>query len=81
MKVTTISYGIAVVIFAAILHYMVIPGIENCNSMSGIVSTYTSKDFSVGCHLLSTLQVVAMAFEAGGAGVVIIGVIQKAKIK
>ncbi len=81
MKISTISYGVGMAIIAATLHYAVIPGIENCNSMAGIVSTYTSEDFSLGCGLLSNLQVVAIAFEASGAGIAIFGLIQKPKIK
>ena len=81
MRVPTISYGAAVVIIAVILHYAVLPGIASCNSMSGIVSSYMSTDYALGCKLLSNLQTVAVIFEAVGVGVAIIGIIQKPKIR
>ena len=81
LRITTISYGAAVIIISAIIHYLTIPGIENCNTMSGIVSSYTSNDYLAGCHLLSNMQFGALVTEVIGAAIAIFGVLQKSKTK
>ncbi|MDE1830399.1 MAG: hypothetical protein KGI25_08760 [Thaumarchaeota archaeon] len=75
------AYGVAIIIISAIVHYMVIPGIENCNSMSGIVSTYTSKDYSAGCQILSNTQSGTIVVEISGLAIAVFGALQKPKIK
>ena len=80
MKITTIAYGIGVMIVSALLHYGVQPGIDNCNSMTGIVSRYISQDYSAGCHALLYVQIGSLASGFGGAGIVIWGIIRKSKI-
>ncbi len=79
MKITIISYGIAIIIFSALIHYVIQTGIENCNSMTGIVSTYTSQDYATGCHTLSIIQIGSIITGLAGAGVVIWGIIKKPK--
>jgi len=81
LKITTLSYGIAIMIIAAIFHYLALPGIENCNSMGGIVSTYTSKDYSLGCQMLSNVKTGAIAGEIVGVAIAIFGMLQKPKNK
>lgn len=81
MRIATIAYGIGIMVVSAILHYVVQPGIDNCNSMAGIVSTYTSQDYSIGCHTLSNIQIGSLASGFGGIGIVICGVIRKSKIR
>ncbi|MGI0072346.1 MAG: hypothetical protein ACREA3_00845 [Nitrosotalea sp.] len=81
MKVTTVAYGVAIVIFSALVHYVVQAGINNCNSMAGIVSTYTSQDYATGCHTLLNVQVGSLISGLSGAGVVIWGIIRKSKRK
>ncbi len=81
MKITTISYGIAIIIISAIIHYLTLAGIANCNSMSGIVSTYTSKDYALGCEILSNTKIGAIAGEVSGVVLIILGIFQKPKIK
>lgn len=66
-------------IISALLQYLTIPGIENCNSMVGIVSTYTSKDYLQGCHLLSAIKTVAISGELAGVGFAVFGVVRKPK--
>ena len=80
MRIATISYGAAIIIIAAIVHYLVLPGIENCSSMSGIVASYTSEDYSLGCGMLSDLQVAAIATEVAGSALTIIGILQKPRV-
>ncbi|HJU13869.1 MAG TPA: hypothetical protein VJ792_05375 [Candidatus Nitrosotalea sp.] len=81
MKVTIISYGIAILIIAALVHYLTLAGIESCNSMTGIVSTYTSKDYAQGCRILSNIQTAAIGFEVAGSGIAIFGIIRRSKSK
>lgn len=81
MKLTTVSYGIAIAIVSALLHYAVQAGIDNCNSMAGIVSTYTSQDYATGCHTLLYIQVGSLISGIAGAGVVILGIFKKPKMK
>lgn len=81
MKIITISYGIAIMIISSIIHYLTKPGIDNCNSMGGIVSTYTSQDYAVGCQILSNIQTISIVTITIGAGVIIFGILQKPKIK
>jgi hypothetical protein len=81
MKVTTVAYGIAIMIFSALIHYVVQAGITNCNSMAGIVSTYTSQDYATGCHALLNIQIGSLVTGLAGAGVVICGIIRKPKMK
>jgi hypothetical protein len=81
LKLTIIAYGIAIMIVSALFHYVVQPGIDHCNLMTGIVSTYTSKDYATGCHTLLNIQVGALVSGVGGAGVVIWGIIRKSKMK
>lgn len=81
MKVTVVAYGIAIMIFSALIHYVVQPGITNCNSMAGIVSTYTSQDYATGCHTLLNIQIGSLVTGLAGAGVVIYGIIRKTKMK
>lgn len=79
VRIATVSYGIAILIIAGILHYLTVPGIESCNSMAGIVSTYTSQDYAQGCKILSDIQVAAMGLEMTGAGIAIFGIVRKSK--
>ena len=79
MRVTIISYGIAVIIFSVLIHYVVQPGITNCNSMAGIVSTYTSQDYSIGCHTLLNIQIGSILTGFVGVGIAIWGSIKKPK--
>jgi hypothetical protein len=81
LKLTTIVYGIGIMIVSILIHYAIQPGIDNCNSMAGIVTTYTSQDYSIGCHVLLNIQVGSLASGIVGAGVVIWGILRKAKIK
>ncbi len=67
-------------IVSALLHYVVQPGIDNCNSMAGIVSTYTSQDYSTGCQTLFDIRIGSLASGFAGAGIVILGIIRKPKI-
>ncbi|MGI0047636.1 MAG: hypothetical protein ACREBB_10695 [Nitrosotalea sp.] len=79
LRITTASYGIAIVIISAIMHYLAQPGIESCNSMSGIVLSYTSQDYSEGCQILSNIQTGSMFTGIIGAAVIIFGILQKPK--
>jgi hypothetical protein len=81
LKLITLVYGIAIIIISAILHYSVQPGIDNCNSMAGIVSTYTSKDYAIGCHTLSYVQAGSLTSGAAGVGIAIYGLLGKSKMK
>lgn len=81
LRLTTISYGMAILIISAIIHYLVIPGIENCNTMGGIVSSYTSKDYSAGCRILSQTQIGSIVGEIAGIAVAAYGVLRKSKTK
>jgi len=81
MKLTTIAYGIGIVIISTLIHYATQSGIDNCNSMAGIVSTYTSQDYSTGCHTLSIIQIGSLVTVLAGTGIVISGIIIKQKIK
>jgi hypothetical protein len=77
----TIAYGIAIMIISAIIHYLVKPGIDSCNSMVGIVSTYTSHDYATGCQILSNIQTISAITGIIGAGVIVFGILQKPKSK
>ena len=81
MKVTTVAYGIAIMIFSVLIHYVVQAGITNCNSMAGVVSTYISQDYAMGCHTLLSVQIGSLVAGLGGTGVVIWGIIRKPKMK
>ncbi len=81
VKLTAVAYGAGIMIVSALIHFAVQPGIDSCNSMAGIVLTYTSKDYSTGCHTLLTIQLGALASGLTGAGVVILGILGKPKIK
>ncbi|MDE1765466.1 MAG: hypothetical protein KGI27_04220 [Thaumarchaeota archaeon] len=81
MKIVTVSYGSAIVIISAIIQYLAQTGIENCNSMAGIVSTYTSKDYSLGCQLLSNVHAGTIIAEIAGMAIVIFGILSKPKIR
>ena len=81
LKIVTISYGVAIMIVSAIIHYMVKPGIDNCGSMGGIVSTYTSQDYAVGCQILSNIQTISIVTGIIGAGVIVFGILRKPKSK
>lgn len=81
LKIVTVSYGSAIIIISAIIQYLAQPGIENCNSMAGIVSTYTSKDYSLGCQLLSNMHTGTIVAEIIGIAIVVFGVFSKPKIK
>ena len=79
MKITIVSYGIAIIIFSALVYYVVQAGITNCNSMAGIVSTYTSQDYAKGCSTLSNIQIGSIITGLGGVGIAICGIIKKPK--
>ena len=79
MKITTIAYGIAIMIFSALIHYVVQAGVANCNSMAGIVTTYTSQDYATGCNTLSIIQISSIVTGLVGSGIVIWGIIRKQK--
>lgn len=79
LRINIIGYGVAVIIISALVHYLVMPGIENCNSMSGIVSTYTSKDYSAGCQILSNTKIGAIVSEVGGVAIAVYGVLRRSK--
>jgi len=81
LKLRIIVYGIAMTIVSALLHYVVQAGIDNCNSMAGIVSTYTSQDYATGCHTLLYVQISSLISGIAGAGIVILGIFKKQKIK
>jgi len=81
LKIITISYGIAIMIISSIVHYLVKPGIDNCNSMDGIVSTYTSQDYAVGCQILSNIQTISIVIGILGAGFIVFGILRKPKSK
>lgn len=68
-------------IISAIINYLVKPGIDNCNSMNGIVSTYTSQDYSTGCQILSNIQTISIVTGIIGAGVIVFGILRKPKSK
>lgn len=68
-------------IISSIIHYLVKPGIDNCNSMSGIVSTYTSQDYAIGCQILSNIQTISIVTGIFGAGVIVFGILRKPKSK
>ena len=80
MKITTIAYGIAIMIFSTLIHYVVQAGITNCNSMEGVVTSYTSQDYATGCHTLSIIQISSIVTGLVGSGVVILGIIRKQKM-
>ena len=80
MKITTIAYGIAIMIFSALIHYVVQAGVNNCNSMEGIVTSYTSQDYATGCHTLSIIQISSIVAGLVAAGIVIWGIIRKQKM-
>ncbi|MGB9002449.1 MAG: hypothetical protein WCC52_01415 [Nitrosotalea sp.] len=79
MKIITISYGIAIMIISSIIHYLVKPGIDNCNSMGGMVSTYTSQDYATGCQILTNIQTISIVTGMIGAGVIVFGILRKPK--
>ena len=81
MKLPTISYGSAILIVSAIIQYMGKPGIENCNSMVGGITMYTSHDYSLGCQILSNIQIGTIVTEIIGAIIITIGIFSKPKIK
>jgi formate/nitrite transporter FocA (FNT family) len=81
MKVITVVHGVAIMIFSALVHYVIQAGIANCNSMAGIVSTYTSQDYATGCQTLLNVQMGSLISGIVGAGVVIWGIIRKPKRK
>jgi hypothetical protein len=81
VKLTIISYGAAITVISAIIQYLVKPGIENCNSMVGIVTSYTSHDYSLGCQILSDIQTGTIVTGIIGLAIVIIGIFSKPKIK
>ncbi len=68
-------------ILSSVIHYLANPGIENCNSMGGIVSTYTSQDYALGCQILSNIQIMSITTGIIGAGVIVFGILRKTKIK
>jgi len=80
MKITTIAYGIAIMIFSALIHYAVQAGVTHCNSMEGIVTAYTSQDYATGCHMLSIIQISSIVTGLVGAGIVVWGIIRKQKM-
>ncbi|MDE1861881.1 MAG: hypothetical protein KGI33_03105 [Thaumarchaeota archaeon] len=80
MRFTIMSYGGAILIISAIMHYLVVPGLENCSSMTGIVSTYMSKDYSLGCRILSDIQIGVVAGEIAGAAIIAVGLLLKPRI-
>lgn len=73
MKFITISYGIGIVILSAIIYYVIQPGIHNCNSMEGTVSSYISKDYAAGCKNLDYLQLGSLMSVTVGIGLVVFG--------
>ena len=79
MRITIVSYGIAIIIFSALVNYVVHAGVVNCNSMAGLVSTYTSQDFATGCHTLMNIQIGTIVAGIVGAGISICGIIKKPK--
>ncbi len=68
-------------ILSSVIHYLTNPGIENCNSMNGVVSTYTSQDYALGCQILSNIQTISIVTGIIGAGVIVFGILRKPKIK
>lgn len=68
-------------IISSIIHYLTKPGIDNCDSMGGIVSTYTSQDYAMGCQILSNIQTVSLITGVIGAGIIVFGILRKPKIK
>jgi len=80
MKIITIAYGIAIMIFSALIHYVVQAGVTNCNSMEGIVTAYTSQDYATGCHTLLIIQISSIVTGLAGSGIVIWGIIRKQKM-
>ncbi|MDE1726779.1 MAG: hypothetical protein KGH89_05885 [Thaumarchaeota archaeon] len=81
MKITTISYGIAIIVISSIMYYLTRPGIENCDSMTGIVSTYTSQDYAVGCQILTSIQTCTIIIGIAGIGIAVFGILRRSKIK
>ena len=81
MRLPIIAYGAAFLIISAIIHYLVVPGVENCSSMTGIVTAYTSKDYSLGCQILSNIQTGAFTGEIVGIAVIALGIILKGKTR
>lgn len=79
VKFTTISYGIAIITISAMTYYVIQPGIHNCNSMTGIVSGYISKDYAIGCQNLFYLQLGSVTSGMVGIGLVIFGVFTRRK--
>jgi len=80
MKITTIAYGIAIVIFSSLIHYVVQAGVTNCNSTEGVVTAYISKDYAIGCNTLSSIQMGSIVMGFVGAGVIMWGIIRKQKM-
>lgn len=80
MKITTIAYGIAIMIFSALIHYVVQAGVANCNSVEGIVTSYASQDYATGCHILLIIQFSSIVTGLVGAGIVVWGIIRKQKM-
>ena len=80
MKIMTIAYGIAIMVFSTLIHYVVQAGVTNCNSMEGIVTAYTSQDYATGCHILSIIQISSIVMGLVGSGIVIWGIIRKQKM-
>lgn len=80
MRLPIISYGPAILIISIVIQYLAKPGIENCNSMVGSVTMYTSSDYSLGCHILSTTQTGTIITEIMGVIVILAGVFSKPKI-
>ncbi|MGI0101015.1 MAG: hypothetical protein ACREA7_00280 [Nitrosotalea sp.] len=81
MKIITISYGVAIVVISLIIRYVVKPGIDNCGSMGGIVSTYTSQDYATGCQILSNIQTMSIVTGIIGTGIIVFGILRKTKRK
>lgn len=81
MRLPIISYGSAIIIISIVIQYLAKPGIENCNSMVGGVTMYTSPDYSLGCHILSNIQIGTIITEIIGMIVILAGVFSKPKIR
>jgi hypothetical protein len=80
VKLTIIVYGVGIIIVSSLIYYVIQPGIDNCNSMAGIVSTYTSQDYATGCHTLLNLRIGSLTTGLIGAGILVYGIIKKPKI-
>lgn len=81
MKIILVAYGVTIIIFSVIMFYMVEPGVHNCKSTGGLISSYMSKDYAEGCQNLSYIQFGTYAFDLIGVAIIVFGILGKSKAR